>query len=264
MIGVSIVDYNNSTSIFRDVYIPMAVAVTLIEPQYPINVGHIARLMKNFGLKSLYFVRPHFDKAEAAKYSTHGNDILIAAKSVTLSQLRKKFDVLIGTTAIQATSRLNILRESINAEQLAKIIHDSSTKDFCILLGRESSGLNNEELELCNLVVTIDTKTNYRTMNVAHALAILLYEISKLQPSELPVKKTKKRVELASQKDIDLLLQYVSKLADAGNYDLHKKPLLEAAAKKLLAKSVPTTKDIMLLMSLVRKSLLAIERLRQK
>jgi tRNA/rRNA methyltransferase len=264
LIGVSIVDYNNSTVIFTDVYIPMAVAVTLVEPQYPVNVGHIARLMKNFGLKSLYFVRPHFDKAEEAKYSTHGNDILIAAKSVTLSQLRKKFDVLIGTTAIQATSRLNILRESINAEQLAKIIHDSSTKDFCILLGRESSGLNNKELELCNLIVTIDTKTNYRTMNVAHALAILLYEISKLQPSESPVKKTKKRVELASQKDIDLLLQYVSRLADAGNYDLHKKPLLEAAAKKLLAKSAPTTKDIMLLMSLVRKSLLAIERLQQK
>jgi tRNA/rRNA methyltransferase len=217
--------------------------------------------MKNFGLKSLYFVRPHFDKAEAIKYSTHGKDVLVAAKTVTLRQLRKKFDVLIGTTAIRATSRLNVLRESINAEQIAKIIHDASTKDFCILLGRESSGLNNEELEMCDLVVTIDTKTKYRTMNVAHALAILLYEISKLK-SELPVKKSKKRVDLASQHDIDLLLKYISKLADAGNYDLHKKPLLEAAAKKLLAKGVPTTKDVMLLVSLLRKNLLAIERLR--
>ena len=242
----------------------MIIAVTLIEPQYPVNVGHIARLMKNFGLKKLYFVRPNFDKIEAAKYSTHGNDILIAAKSVTLSQLRKKFDVIVGTTAILGSSRLNILRESISAEQLAKIIHDSSIKDFCILLGRESSGLNNEELKLCNLVVTIDTKTNYRTMNVAHALAILLYEISKLQSPELPVKMNKKKIELASQKDIDLLLQYVNKLADAGNYDLHKKPLLESAVKKLLAKSVPTTKDIMLLVSLLRKSHLAIERLQQK
>jgi tRNA/rRNA methyltransferase len=240
----------------------MAVAVALIEPQYPVNVGHIARLMKNFGLKSLYFVRPHFDNVEAIKYSTHGKDVLVAAKTVTLRQLRKKFDVLIGTTAIQATSRLNILRESINAEQIANIIHDASTKDFCILLGRESSGLNNEELEMCDLVVTIDTKTKYRTMNVAHALAILLYEISKLK-SELPVKKSKKRVDLASQHDIDLLLKYIIKLADAGNYDLHKKPLLEAAAKKLLAKSVPTTKDVMLLVSLLRKNLLAIERLQQ-
>jgi tRNA/rRNA methyltransferase len=219
--------------------------------------------MKNFGFKSLYFVRPHFDKAEAIKYSTHGKDVLVAAKTVTLRQLRKKFDVFIGTTAIRATSRLNILRESINAEQTAKIIHDASTKDYCILLGRESSGLNNEELEMCDLVVTIDTKTKYRTMNVAHALAILLYEISKLK-SELPVKKSKKKVDLASQQDIDLLLKYVCKLADAGNYDLHKKPLLEAAAKKLLAKSVPTAKDVMLLVSLLRKSLLAIERLRHK
>jgi tRNA/rRNA methyltransferase len=239
----------------------MAVAVALIEPQYPVNVGHIARLMKNFGFKSLYFVRPHFDKAEAIKYSTHGKDVFVASKTVTLRQLRKKFDILIGTTAIQATSKLNVLRESINAEQAAKIIHDANTKDFCILLGRESSGLNNEELEICDLVVTIDTKTKYRTMNVAHSLAILAYEISKLK-SELPLKKSKKRVDLASQQEIDLLLKYVFKLADASNYDLHKKPLLEAAAKKLLAKSVPTTKDVMLLVSLLRKSLLAIERLR--
>ncbi len=206
---------------------------------------------------------PTLTRQRRAKYSTHGNDILVSGKTVTLRQLTKKFDVLIGTTAIQATSRLNILRESISAEHLARIIHGSSTKDFCILLGRESSGLNNEELKMCNLVVTIDTKTNYRTMNVAHALAILLYEISKLQ-SELPVKKSKKRVDLASQKDIDLFLQYVNKLADTGNYDLHKKPLLEAAAKNLLAKSMPTTKDVMLLMSLLRKSLLAIERSRHK
>jgi tRNA/rRNA methyltransferase len=239
----------------------MTVVVALIEPQYPINVGHIARLMKNFGLDSLYFVRPHFDRAEAEKYSTHGKDVLLASKTLTLSQLRMRFDILVGTTAIRATSRLNILRESISAEHLAKIVCDSRTKDFCILLGRETSGLNNEELEMCNLVVTIDTKTNYRTMNVAHALAISLYEISKLN-SELPMEKNKKKIDLASQNDINLLLHYVSKLADAGNYDLHKKPLLIEATKKLLAKSAPTSKDIMLLISLLRKSIVTIERLR--
>jgi tRNA C32,U32 (ribose-2'-O)-methylase TrmJ len=142
---------------------------------------------------------------------------------------------------------------------MAQIIHDGNGRDFCIVLGRESSGLNNEELALCDLVINIDTKTRYRTMNIAHALGILLYEISKSKP-ELPVKKSKKMVDLASQQDIELLLRYVSKVADASNYDLHKKPLLEAAAKKLLAKSVPTTKDVMLLVSLLRRSLLAIER----
>src|SRR5919199_6767187 len=231
----------------------MAVAVALIEPKYPINVGHIARLMKNFGFEGLYFVRPHFNRAEAIKYSTHGKDVLVTAKTVTLGQLRKKFDILIGTTAIRSTSKLNILRESINAEQAANIIHTASTKDFCILLGRESSGLKNEELEMCDLIVTIDTKTEYRTMNVAHALAILLYEIAKLK-SELPAKKSKKRVAPASQQDIHLLLKYISAVANASNYDLHKEPLLAMAAKNVVAKGMPTAKEVMLLVSLLRKS----------
>jgi TrmH family RNA methyltransferase len=240
----------------------VVVAVALIEPQYHVNVGHVARLMKNFGLRKLYFIKPSFDRVEAIKYSTRGKGVLAAAKTVTLKQLRKKFDVLIGTTAIRATSRLNVLRESIGPEQMAQIIHDTNSRNFCIVLGRESSGLNNKELALCDIVVSINTKTKYNTMNVAHALAVFLYEISKYK-TELPVKKSKKKPELASQQDIDLLLKYVSRVADASNYDLHKKPMLEAASKKLLAKSVPTAKDVMLLVSLFRRNLLAIERRKQ-
>jgi tRNA/rRNA methyltransferase len=235
------------------------IAVALVEPQGHVNVGHIARLMKNFGHKKLFLVKPNFDRTEAVKYSTHGKDILAAATTMTLEQLRKKFDILIGTTAIRATSRLNILRESIDAEQLAGIIHDGTGKDFCIVLGRESSGLNNMELAVCDLVVLIDTKTKYRTMNVAHALAVLFYEVSRLNP-ELPIKKSRKMIGPASQLEIDLLLKYINKVADASNYELHKKPLLNAATKKLLAKSSPTAKDAMLLVSLFRRTLLAIER----
>ncbi|MEP0824033.1 MAG: RNA methyltransferase [Nitrososphaera sp.] len=235
------------------------IAVALVEPHGHINVGHVARLMKNFGHRKLYFVNPDFDMDEAVRYSTHGKGILASAKTVSLKQLRKKFDVLVGTTAIQATSRLNVLRESICAEELSRIVHESSGKKFCILLGREASGLNNEELAMCDLVALVDTKTRYRTMNVSHALAVILYEISKQEPG-LPARKTKKNMRPASQCDTDLVLQYVGKVADASNYDLHKKPLLEAAVKKLLAKGTPTEKDAMLLVSLFRKSLLAIQR----
>lgn len=123
--------------------------------------------------------------------------------------------------------------------------------------------MNNRELAACDLVCTIETKTRYRTMNVAHSLAILLYEISKLTPAR-QLGRGKKRVDLASKQDVALLLQYVERLADAGNFDGHKKPLLEASVKKIVAKSLPTTKDVMLLVSLLRKGLLAIERKQRK
>jgi len=237
----------------------MLVDVAMIEPMYPINVGHVARLMKNFGVRRLYFVNPQVDRLEAVKYSTHGKGVLAAARTTSLKQLRRKFDVLIGTTAIRAKSRLNVLRDAVDAEQMAQIIYDGHGKQYCILLGREASGLNNAELAICDLVVTVNTKTKYKTMNIAHVLAILLYEISKLK-HDPPGKKSRKTIDLASQHEIDLLLRYLGQVVEASNYDMHKKPLLEAAFKKILAKSVPTAKEAMLLVSLFRRSVLAIER----
>jgi tRNA C32,U32 (ribose-2'-O)-methylase TrmJ len=99
-------------------------------------------------------------------------------------------------------------------------------------------------------------------MNVAHALAVLLYEISKLKP-EAHIEKSKKKIDLAVKQDIDLLMLYIDKIANFGNYDAHKRPLLDAAVKKILARSMPTTKDIMLIISLLRKAVLAIERQKQ-
>ncbi len=235
------------------------IAVALIEPQYHVNVGHVARLMKNFGFRRLYFVKPNFDRYEAIRYAMHGRDVLASARTVTLQQLRKRFDVLIGTTAIGAMSRLNVLRESVSAEEMARIIREGPSSRFCIVLGRESSGMNNNELAMCDLVCTVDTKTKYRTMNLAHALAILLYEISRQQQPPT-AKISRKMVRHAARQDIDLLLRYVGEMAAAANYDSHKRPLLDSAVKKLIAKGVPTAKDAMLLVSLCRKTLLAMER----
>lgn len=235
------------------------VAVAMVEPQYHVNVGHVARLMKNFGLRDLYFIGPKFDSEEAIRYAMHGSDVLAQARTTTLKELREKFDCLVGTTAIGATSRLNVLREAVSADQLASIIESGSGKRFCLVLGREASGMKNAELAACDLVCIIETKTKYRTMNVAHALAILLYEISRLAPAPRR-RRGKKSVELASRNDVEVLLQYVDKLADAGNFDSHKKPLLDAAVKKLAARSTPTAKDVMLLVSLLRKAQLAINR----
>jgi TrmH family RNA methyltransferase len=235
------------------------VAVAMVEPQYHVNVGHVARLMKNFGFSDLYFTSPRFDAEEAIRYAMHGSEVLSNSRKITLAALKKKFDYVIGTTAIGATSNLNVLRESVSADRLAEIVHEAKDKRFCIVLGREASGLKNTELALCDLVCIIDTKTRYKTMNVAHALAVLLYEISKQKPG-LKTRGGRKPVDLASKQDVALLLRYVEKLAQAGNFDSHKRPLLDAAVKKMVAKSLPTTKDVMLIISLIRKALLAIER----
>src|ERR687885_1529993 len=243
----------------------MNIAVALVEPQYETNVGYIARIMKNFGYKQLYVINPSFEKEKAARFATHGKDILASTKISTLKELREKFDVLVGTTALSAYSRLNILRNSINVVSLSEIIKNVGIeKDFCIVLGRESSGLNNRECEMCDLVVTIDTKTDYRTMNISHALAILLYEISK-SLSEFTLRDDNDKIIIrrsntfATKQEIDLLINYVKEVADRCGYDEHKQHMLNSAVHRLLARAIPTSKEIMLLVSLFRKSALTIK-----
>ncbi len=244
----------------------MSIVVALVEPQYETNVGYVARIMKNFGYNQLYVINPSFDKERAAIFATHGKDILASSKISTLGELRKKFDVLVGTTALPAYSRLNIFRNSITVVRLAEIIKDVGVeKDFCIILGRESSGLNNRECEMCDLIVTIDTKTDYKTMNISHALAILLYEISKSLP-ELTLRDDKKMMTirrsntLATKQEIDLLINYVKEVATKCGYDEHKQPMLYSAVQRILVRAIPTSKEVMLLVSLFRKSALMIKR----
>jgi tRNA/rRNA methyltransferase len=245
----------------------MSIAVALVEPQYETNVGYVARIMKNFGYNQLYVINPGFDREKAAIFATHGKDILESSKISTLEELKEKFDVLVGTTALPAYSRLNILRNSIDAMRLSEIIKNVGIeKDFCIVLGRESSGLNNRECEMCDLVVTIDTKTDYKTMNISHALAILLYEISKILP-EFNLRDDNDKIIIrrrsntfATKQEIDLLINYVKEVANRCGYDEHKQPMLNSAVHRLLTRAIPTSKEVMLLVSLFRKSALTIKR----
>jgi len=226
----------------------MRISIALVEPKLAINVGYVARLMKNFGLKDLLLMKPNFDTNKAKVFAMGGKDLLERAQIIDFAELRK-FDLLIGTTAMRAKSRLNIIRDSITPERLVSILQKNS--NACIVLGRESTGLTNRELSYCDLVVNIDTLTDYKTLNISHALAIILYEI---------LAKRKGRKAAASKSERELLIVYALSLADKSDYPKHKQEMLQTTLKRLLASSSPTSKEVMLLTSLVRDAILAIDR----
>ncbi|MFQ5970272.1 MAG: RNA methyltransferase [Nitrososphaerales archaeon] len=226
----------------------MKISIALVEPKLAINVGYIARLMKNFGLKKLLLITPNFDTNEAKVFATHGKNLLERAEIIDFAELRK-FDLLIGTTAMRAKSRLNIIRDSITLERLVSILQNNSKA--CIVLGRESTGLTNRELSYCDLVVNIETLTDYKTLNISHALAIILYEI---------LAKGRSRKAVASKSERELLIAYALGLAEKSDYPKHKEEMLQTTLKRLLASSSPTSKEVMLLTSLIRDAILAIDR----
>ncbi len=219
------------------------VAVAVIEPEYEINLGYIARVMKNFDLEELLLINPKCNIENARMYATHGVDILENAKFVDMDYL-KRFDQLIGTTAVRATSRRNIIRDAVSPEE-ANIVSNS-----CIIFGRESRGLTNEELALCDLVISIDTG-RYNTLNISHALAIILYELKKKSLIK----------EAATKQEIELLRDYALSLAEKAGVRKHKFKHIEHALTRILGRAVPTSREVKLLIILLRRAILAIERI---
>jgi len=226
----------------------MKISIALVEPKLAINVGYIARLMKNFGLKELLLIKPKFNVSRARIFAMRGRYILDKGKVIIFKDLRK-FDLLIGTTAIRGKSRLNIIRDSITPEELVGLVQKNSKT--CIVLGRESTGLTNRELNYCDIVVNIDTLTDYKTLNISHAMAIILYEI---------LAKGMSQKTTASKNERELLMTYVLALARKSDYPKHKEELLLTALKRVLSSSSPTSKEVMLLVSLMRDATLTIAR----
>jgi len=167
------------------------ITVILIEPENPGNTGAICRAMKNFDFEELMLVGPTFnvDTSELRNRAKWANDLVDKIELIpkynekVLKKLRKNFDYLIATTA-RVGRDYNILRSPITPAQLAERLAEIELKgkkkiSIGIVMGREGSGLTNEELELMDFTVTIPTSKKYGTMNVSHATTIILYEIFK-------------------------------------------------------------------------------------
>jgi len=84
----------------RPSVLPPGVSVTLVEPHGPVNVGHIARLMRNFGVEKLYLVDPKVDLSVAAVYASHASEVLDRAIVTTFDRVRKENELLDARTAV--------------------------------------------------------------------------------------------------------------------------------------------------------------------
>ncbi len=231
-------------------------SITVVGAEYPVNLGYTARLMKNFGLERLYLVAPRCDVRAASVYASHGADILKHAEVVTLAKVRKTHDLLLATTAIKARREANVSRTAIKPEEaVARIVSAGSAS---IVFGRDTTGLTNEELALCDLVTSVDTRTDYRTLNVSHSAAILLFLTSgawEARNARLPSVDSR-----ASRKRREVFSRYAHQLAIASGMQPHSAERIVHVARMVALKSEVSSKELGLLVALMRKAELAIER----
>jgi len=139
------------------------------------NIGAVARAMSNMGFLRLKLVNPRCRIDEKARWmATCGPEILSNAQSFkSLREALSDCSYSFGTTA-----RGRRWRDALTPMEMAsKVVSLAGKNRVALVFGPEDMGLSNEELELCNDVVSIPTARNATSLNLSHAVMIICYEI---------------------------------------------------------------------------------------
>lgn len=154
------------------------IKVVLVNTSHPGNIGASARAMKNMGLNDLVLVNPEdFPSGVAVGRAASAADILESVQIFdTLEAAVSECGLVIGTSA---RSR-KIPWPMLNPEQTAvKVLSELKQNKVALVFGREDSGLNNNELQLCHFHVQIPTSEYYSSLNLAAAVMVVSYELRK-------------------------------------------------------------------------------------
>jgi TrmH family RNA methyltransferase len=204
--------------------------IILVGTTHPGNIGAAARAMKTMSQDKLYLVNPKiFPSAEATARATGADDILAEATVCkSLQEAISDCDLVVGTSA----RTRSLPWPMVSPRECAETVSENKYSSAAIVFGRENSGLSNEELELCNLVLQIPTNPDYSSLNLASAVQIICYEMYLLAGIE--GNKNETDAKLANQGKMEMFYQHLEQcLVDIEFYDVDNPRLLMHRMRRL-------------------------------
>jgi len=184
---------------------PPAPILVLVAPQDIVNIGSAVRVAKNFGLSQVRLVAPQIFDAWRIEGIAHNTADLIERITIhpTLAEAVADCIWTVALTARERTAKRSVYRPGPAAAELVARAEDGPV---AFVAGREDKGLSNEELDQCHALVTIPTNPEYKSLNLAQAVAIMCYETMLARGGERrPIKPPRKPAEPASKELLERL-----------------------------------------------------------
>ncbi len=152
------------------------IAIVLMEPKFPENIGAVARIAYNMGLSRLIVVRDALPDYESmARMATHKAVHLIDTMELhqQIETALAPFSCVVGTTARRGRQRALEQGPREIIEEIKALLPDNQ---IAFLFGPEDRGLTNDDLKFCQLTSSIPT-ADFSSLNLAQAVAVHCYEI---------------------------------------------------------------------------------------
>ena len=230
--------------------------VVLVEPAGPINVGSVARLCANFEVQELRLVKPVCDPLdrEACRMAVHGLELLRTARRCT-SLLEAVADC---RRVVASCGRLDHGSIPLHSPEdalrwlLSSGADPSDDQPVAVVFGREDRGLTNDELRLCQRVLTLHSAGSYPSLNLSHAVAVVLHDLARLQT--LPEHDRVPQPDPAPPRQLDHCLEDASDLLlDVGFLLPHTAAARMNKVRDLLQRASIQAGEVALIRGMVRQ-----------
>ncbi len=184
------------------------ISIILVRTKTPGNIGSIARCMMNMGLSRLILVKPtEYKNSEALRMAAGAHEILEKAEVFqTLEEAIAGHGLVYGTTRQgEGYRRKNLMTSREAAERTVPLL---SQNRVAIVFGREVNGLENDDIALCNELISIPSSDAFPSLNLSHALMVVAYDLFIAAGAKLPsVKKDK----LADAAELESFYEHLEK-----------------------------------------------------
>jgi tRNA/rRNA methyltransferase len=151
------------------------VRIVLVRPENPVNVGAVARIVRNTGLSGMDLVAPgDWRTVECWRTAWRAQDVLEQARVfASLGEALAETALAVGLSGRRDAGIAPLdVREA--AEQVVSLDPEARA---ALVLGAETSGLSRDELALCALRARIPTHPDQPSLNLSHAAMVVAYEV---------------------------------------------------------------------------------------
>lgn len=217
--------------------------IVLVRPIFSGNVGAVCRLAANFGAPGVFLVNPSpLDWDEIDLLAVHSEEVSgRISVHETLASAVADCDEVIGTTARIKGTRTRTLDIGKFAAEWRESRNSSNP---AIVFGSEENGLTNHELDVCSSLVTIPTSPAQPSLNLSHAVAVVLHELSgiELQSSQH---------QTASTSETEAMFEHLRRsLVETGYLNPQNPDHIFSEIRELLLRARPASREIRILRGL--------------
>lgn len=172
--------------------------VVLVETSHPGNIGAAARAMKTMGLSELALVKPKvFPSAEATAMASGADDLLTRATVYpTLDAALADCHLVMGASARPRSLAWPIVGAR---EAATRAIGACASGKVAMVFGRERTGLSNDEMERCQLLLNVPANPDYSSLNLAMAVQVVAYELRVAAGAKVAIAETGTRRATAEE-----------------------------------------------------------------